>query len=288
MAPHHSRPQADAQRHVHHRDEVVLTGAAPGPNCALSVVAAITWRTGRAACSRPAGLRSILLGHRAKPDSTCRSDAADRPHEKAADRTTIALPYRRRYSRGEATPARNVTHMDILQRLAREPLVHFLGIGALVFALHGAGATVPASARRDRDHGGSRAGRAAHGAVRGGLAEVAFRGGTRGPHRGPCARGDLLSRSAGARVRPGRHGDQKAVAAEDGVPERGRYVGARARRGGAAGAPRGPSRALRGAGSGDVPAGCARRCRGGGGGARGARGGEPTRRASSASACCRR
>jgi hypothetical protein len=144
MAPHHSRPRADAQRHVHHRDEVVLTGAAPGPNCALSVVAAITWRTGRAACSRPAGLRSILLGHRAKPDSACRSDAADRPHEKAADRTTIALPYRRRYSRGEATTATNVTHMDILQRLVREPLVHFLGIGALVFALHGAGETVPA------------------------------------------------------------------------------------------------------------------------------------------------
>jgi hypothetical protein len=35
--------------------------------------------------------------------------------------------------------------MDILQRLVREPLVHFLGIGALVFALHGAGATAPAA-----------------------------------------------------------------------------------------------------------------------------------------------
>jgi hypothetical protein len=33
--------------------------------------------------------------------------------------------------------------MSILHRLAREPLVHFLGIGALVFALHGAGETAP-------------------------------------------------------------------------------------------------------------------------------------------------
>jgi hypothetical protein len=35
--------------------------------------------------------------------------------------------------------------MGLLHRLAREPLVHFLGIGALVFALYGHGRTVPAA-----------------------------------------------------------------------------------------------------------------------------------------------
>lgn len=38
--------------------------------------------------------------------------------------------------------------MSVLYRLTREPLVHFLAIGALVFAFYGSGATVPATPAR--------------------------------------------------------------------------------------------------------------------------------------------
>jgi hypothetical protein len=117
--------------------------------------------------------------------------------------------------------------MDILQRLAREPLVHFLGIGALVFALHGAGATAPAApagtvitvapAQVERLTA---------------QFEAAWR---RSPSREEFAaliedhvREEIYYREALALgLRSGRHADPKAVAAEDGVPRRERRVGAR-------------------------------------------------------------
>ena len=104
-------------------------------------------------------------------------------------------------------------------------------------------------------------GRAAGGPVRGRVAAAADGGRAGGADRGLRAGGGLLPRGAGARARPGRHGDPAAAAAEDGVPRRRRRGGAGGERRGAASILRGASRAVRAAGAGDVPAGVSRRRR---------------------------
>ena len=109
--------------------------------------------------------------------------------------------------------------VSFLARVIREPLVHFLLIGAAVFALYARDSgEPPGAARPHRRH------RRTHPAtgrnLRQDLAASAHRAGAARPDRRLCQGRGLLPRGAQARPRSRRHSDPPSHAAEDGIPHR--------------------------------------------------------------------
>ena len=110
--------------------------------------------------------------------------------------------------------------MSGLQKILREPLLHFLALGAGLFLLYGV-VGEPADERSDRI--------VVTEAKIGNLAQVFERTWRRPPtpaelgrpDRGPHQGGDLLSRGARARSRSRRHRDPSPAAPEDAVHQRG-------------------------------------------------------------------